>query len=151
MKKGKSCVFLLALPFKWLCKYINNSKLCSRWIRWSMLGHLLWTTMWPQPSADPASIHRSHSLAFCWLDWRRRSASSTLCVSQRCFYSRPQTLHLSLSLLQLSSFRSLLRLADPHCLMRVIHAHIHTHRHAQSLTHPVRSTQRIMCNPLFLS
>lgn len=116
---------------KLLCKYINKTKQCSRWIRWGMVGHLLWTTMWLQPSAGPVSIHRTHSLAFCWLDRRPRSASWTLSVSHCCLYSRPQTLHLSVSaparLLQITAQISRPRLSHG--------GHKHAWAHTQTRTH----------------
>lgn len=116
---------------KLLCKYINKTKQCSRWIRWGMVGHLLWTTMWLQPSAGPVSIHRTHSLAFCWLDRRPRSASWTLSVSHCCLYSRPQTLHLSVSaparLLQITTQISRPQLSHE--------GHKHAWAHTQTRTH----------------
>ncbi len=124
-----SALGFMAMCIKLLCKYINKTKLCGRWIRWSMVGHLLWTTMWLQPSAGPVSIHRSHSLAFCRLDWRPRSASWTLSVSHCCFYSCPQTLHLSVSaptlLLQITAQTS----RPP--LSHEGHTHKHTHTHTK--------------------
>lgn len=61
--------------------HINASKLCGRWTRWSVAGHLLCATIWLQPSASAASIHQRHSLAFCWLDWRPRTAGWALAAS----------------------------------------------------------------------
>ena len=118
---------------KLLPKHINNTKLCGRWIRWSMVGHLLWTTMWLQPSAGPVSIHRSHSLAFCCSDWRPRSASWTPSLCPTVVFipvHKKKPLHLSVSapalLLQITAQTSRAPLS------REGHTNTHTHTHTHT-------------------